>query len=111
VALVKSLHSLMQSRAADADGTPDEDYRELTAALKELEMQFGNYYFVDLHRGGDNGFTDGEYGDFEHLNRTGSRRLSLMLGEHVNRILEDSAFWWGNRVPALFGKFYPQRRR
>jgi hypothetical protein len=83
-------HSLAQSRAADTDGTPDEDYRELTAALKALETQFGNYYFVDLHRGGDNGFTDAEYGDFEHLNRSGSRRLSQMLGAHLNRILEES---------------------
>jgi hypothetical protein len=83
-------HSLMQNRAADTDGTPDEDYDELTAALKALEREFGNYYFVDLHRGGDNGFTDAEYGDFEHLNRAGSRRLSLMLGEHLNRILEES---------------------
>ncbi|HUT29757.1 MAG TPA: hypothetical protein VMX13_08195 [Sedimentisphaerales bacterium] len=83
-------HSLTQSRVADADGTPDEDYGELTAALNGLETQFGNYYFVDLHRGGDNGFTDAEYGDFEHLNRAGSRRLSLMLGEHLNRILEES---------------------
>jgi hypothetical protein len=83
-------HSLTESRAADADGTPDDDYGELTAALKALETEFGNYYFVDLHRGGDNGFTDAEYGDFEHLNLAGSRRLSLMLGEHVKRILEES---------------------
>ena len=82
-------HSLLQSRAADADGTPDEDYKELIAALKGLEAEFGNYYFVDLNRGGDNGFADAEYGDFEHLNRTGSRRLSLMLAEHLNRILEE----------------------
>ncbi|MHC4062163.1 MAG: hypothetical protein ACYSUC_09185 [Planctomycetota bacterium] len=83
-------HSLAQSRAADADGTPDDDYSELTAALKALETEFGNYWFVDLHRGGENGFTDAEYGDFEHLNLAGSRRLSLMLGEHVKRILEES---------------------
>jgi hypothetical protein len=83
-------HSLAQSRAADADGTPDEDYSELTAALKALETQFGNYCFVDLHRGGDNGFTDAEYGDFEHLNRAGSRRLSLMIAEHLSRIREES---------------------
>jgi len=83
-------HSLLESRAADADGTPDEDYSELTATLKGLEREFGNYYFVDFHRGGDNGFTDAEYGDFEHLNRAGSRRLSLMLGEYLSRILEES---------------------
>ncbi|MHC4500215.1 MAG: hypothetical protein ACYS21_14005, partial [Planctomycetota bacterium] len=83
-------HSLTESRAADTDGTPDDDYNELTAALKALEAEFGNYYFVDLHRGGDNGFTDAEYGDFEHLNLAGSRRLSLMLAEHLVRILEES---------------------
>jgi hypothetical protein len=79
-------HSLLQSPAADADATPDEDYGNLTAALKELEAEFDNYHFIDLHRGGENGFTDAEYGDFEHLNRAGSRRLSQMVSAHLERI-------------------------
>jgi hypothetical protein len=79
-------HSLMQSPAADADGTPDADYDKLISTLKSLEAEFPNYRFLDLHRGGDNGFTDDQYGDFEHLNRSGSQKLSRMIGEHLRRI-------------------------
>jgi hypothetical protein len=79
-------HSLMQCPAADADGTPDDDYRKLVATLKALETEFGNYHFLDLHCGGENGFADAEYGDFEHLNRAGSRRLSQVVAEHLKRI-------------------------
>ncbi|MHC4498791.1 MAG: hypothetical protein ACYS21_06720 [Planctomycetota bacterium] len=83
-------HCLTQSPAADTDGTPDEDYRKLMSTSKTFEAEFGNYHFLDLHRGGKNSFTDAEYGDFEHLNRTGSSRLSLMIDEHLNRIREES---------------------
>jgi hypothetical protein len=79
-------HSLLQSPAADVDATPDDDYHKLVATLKELETEFGNYHFLDLHRGGENGFADAEYGDFEHLNRAGSRRLSRTIAEHLERI-------------------------
>jgi hypothetical protein len=79
-------HSLLQSPAADADGTPDDHYRKLVATLKALEPEFGNYHFLDLHCGGENGFADAEYGDFEHLNRAGSRRLSRTIAEHLERI-------------------------
>jgi hypothetical protein len=82
--------SLTRSPAADADGTPNDDYDKLMSTLKLLEMEFSNYHFLDLHKGGDNGFTDHEYADFDHLNHVGSRRLSRMLGEHLNRILEES---------------------
>ncbi|MHC4478009.1 MAG: SGNH/GDSL hydrolase family protein [Planctomycetota bacterium] len=79
-------HSLTQSPAADVDGTPDDDYNKLISTLKALETQYGNYHFIDLHQAGQNGFADLEYGDFEHLNRAGSRRLSQMIAEHLERI-------------------------
>ncbi|MHC4212031.1 MAG: hypothetical protein ACYSWP_01535 [Planctomycetota bacterium] len=79
-------HSLMQSPAADADGTPDADYAKLISTLKSFETEFANYHFVDIHNAGDNGFTDDQYGDFEHLNRTGSQKLSRMIGEHLQQI-------------------------
>jgi hypothetical protein len=83
-------HSLTRSLAADADGMPNDDYDKLMSTLKSLEIEFGNYRFLDLHKGGDNGFADHEYGDFDHLNHAGSHRLSLMIAEHLNRIREES---------------------
>ena len=79
-------HSLMQSDAADTDGTPDEDYDRLMAALKEIEKEFVNYRLIDLHRGGDNGFANGEYGDFDHVNRAGSQKLSRLVAEQLRSI-------------------------
>jgi len=81
-------HSLIQSRAADADGTPDEDYDKLMTMLKSLEGKFSNYHFLEINREGDNGFTDAEYGNFDHLNRAGSRQLSRMLAEYLKHICE-----------------------
>ena len=51
-----------------------------------LETEYGNYHFVDFHKGGDNGFADSEYGDFDHLNHRGSRRFSGMIAERLERI-------------------------
>jgi len=86
VCFVPPMHdSLMRSPAADADGTPNDDYDKLMSMLKSLEKEFGNYRFLDLHKGGNNGFTDREYADFDHLNHVGSRRLSRTIA----RALED----------------------
>ncbi|TFG46178.1 MAG: hypothetical protein E4H40_07565 [Candidatus Brocadiia bacterium] len=79
-------HSLMRSPAADADGMPDADYDKLMSTLKGLEGEFGNYHFIDLHKGGDNGFADSEYGDFDHLNYGGSRRFSRIIADLLKRI-------------------------
>ncbi len=79
-------HSLRNSPAADVDGTPDEDYAKLVAVLKSLEAKFDNFHFIDIHKGGHNGFTDEEYGDFEHLNRAGSRHLSRIIDEYLQQI-------------------------
>jgi len=79
-------HSLKQSLAADADGTPNKAYEGLVTLLKSFEAKFGNYHFIDINKGGDNGFTDAEYGDFEHLNRAGSRRLSRIIDEYLQRV-------------------------
>jgi len=77
-------HSLMGSGVSDTDGTPNADYKQLMDKLRALESRFGNYRFVDLNKGGDNGFTDAEYGDFDHLNYAGSRRLSRKVGELIS---------------------------
>jgi len=79
-------HSLTRSPAADADGMPDDDYDKLMSTLKSLETEYGNYHFIDLHKGGDNGFADSEYGDFDHLNHEGSRRFSGMIAERLEKI-------------------------
>jgi len=81
-------HSLMRTPVADADGTPNDDYDKLMSTLKSLEKEFGNYRFLDLHNGGDNGFTDREYADFDHLNHVGSRRLSRTIAEYLKHICE-----------------------
>lgn len=87
VCFVPPMHdSLMRSPAADADGTPNDDYDKLMSTLKSLEKEFGNYRFLDLHNGGDNGFTDREYADFDHLNHVGSRRLTRMIDKYLQRI-------------------------
>jgi hypothetical protein len=89
VCFVPPMHdSLTRSPAADTDGTPNDDYDKLMSTLKSLEMEFGNYRFLDLHKGGDNGFTDREYADFDHLNHAGSRRLSRTIAEHLKHICE-----------------------
>jgi hypothetical protein len=79
-------HSLMRSSAADADGMPNADYDKLISTLKGFEGEFGNYHFIDFHKGGDNGFSDSEYGDFDHLNHDGSLRFSRTVAEHLKRI-------------------------
>ena len=69
-----------------ADGTPDADYDKLISTLKSFETEFANYHFVDIHNAGDNGFTDDQYGDFEHLNRNGSQKLRRMIAGHLQQI-------------------------
>ncbi|MHC4389343.1 MAG: hypothetical protein ACYSX1_12165, partial [Planctomycetota bacterium] len=83
-------HSLTRSLAADADGMPNDDYDKLMSTLKSLEMEFGNYHFLDLHKGGDNGFADHEYGDFDHLNYAGSRRLSRTIAQTLERVCAEA---------------------
>jgi hypothetical protein len=53
-------------------------------------MEFGNYHFLDLHKGGDNGFADHEYGDFDHLNYAGSRRLSRTIAQTLERVCAEA---------------------
>ena len=80
VCFVPPMHnSLTHSPAADADGTPNRDYNELISMLKSCEMEFDNYRFLDLHKAGENGFAGHEYGNFDHLNHLGSRRLSRII--------------------------------
>ncbi len=87
ICFVPPMHeSLTRSPAADADGTPNDDYDKLMSTLKLLEMEFANYHFLDLHKGGDNGFADHEYADFDHLNYAGSRRLSRTIAKVVEDI-------------------------
>jgi hypothetical protein len=83
-------HSLLRSGAADADGMPDADYVQLMNELQALESKFGNYRFVDFHKAGDNGFTDAEYGDYDHLNFEGSRRFSMTLAETIEQFSSDT---------------------
>jgi hypothetical protein len=83
-------HSLTRSPAADADGMPNNDYDKLMSTLKSLEMEFGNYHFLDLHKGGDNGFADHEYADFDHLNYAGSRRLSRTIAQTLERVCAET---------------------
>ena len=83
-------HSLTRSLAADADGMPNDDYDKLMSTLKSLEMEFGNYHFLDLHKGGDNGFADHEYGDFDHLNYVGSQRLSRTIAQTLEQVCAEA---------------------
>jgi hypothetical protein len=53
--------------------------------LVSYENQFGNYSFLDVHKAGNNNFTDTEYGDFDHLNKKGSTKLSLLLADTMRK--------------------------
>jgi len=70
---------------------PDADYVQLMGELQALESRFGNYHFVDFHKGGDNGFSDAEYGDYDHLNYAGSRRFSRTLADTIERFSSGTA--------------------
>ena len=75
--------SLARSPAGDADGTPDADYQSLVAKLKALESEYDNFRFIDINNGGNNGFADSDFGDWDHLNLAGVKRLTGMIDEAV----------------------------
>jgi hypothetical protein len=87
VCFVPPMHgSLTRSPSADADATPDKDYEALVAQLKTLESRYPTFAFLDIHNGGAHGFSDEEFGDFDHLNRQGATHLSRLLDEKMSTI-------------------------
>jgi hypothetical protein len=78
--------STRQAAMADADATPSADYAALIGQLRGLEKEFGNYRLLDINRGGDSGYADAEYGDFDHLNLAGSRHLSRAVDQGLQEL-------------------------
>lgn len=74
---------LLQSPAADADGTPKAEYAGLVARLKALEGEFPNFSFIDVHAAGAHPFGDAEFADFDHLNPRGAEHLSRLLDGQI----------------------------
>jgi hypothetical protein len=90
VCFIPPMHGrLRDSPAADDDGTPDEDYKDLVEMLAGFEKEYSNYHFLDCHRDGRHGFPNEEFGDFDHLNAAGRRRLSAKLDEKLAKIADE----------------------
>jgi len=76
------LHPIMHDQpVVDDDGTTQEGYRELVDELKQLEVQFPNFVFVDLLQGGNHDFLPEMFKDLDHLNALGATKLTQKLEE------------------------------
>jgi hypothetical protein len=64
------------------DGTPHFVNRANVERLRSLTRLYPNFYFVDLHRGGDHNFADSEFSNGDHLNDKGAEKLTRLLEGH-----------------------------
>ena len=76
------LHPIMRGQpVVDDDGTTQKGYRELVDRLKQLEVQFPNFVFIDLLQGGNHDFLPEMFKDLDHLNALGATKLTQKLEE------------------------------
>ena len=84
------IHPLSKGQpCADDDGTTREGYDLFVEKMKALDKKYPNFYFSDIDNKGDHRFEYDEFNTFDHLNRKGAKRLTLMLNDMVKTI--DSA--------------------
>ncbi len=77
---IPPMHPSLESHpAADADGTPNDDYAAVIATLRQLEVQHGNFSLIDAHQAGHHNFPLEDFADFDHVNEAGSRRLTARV--------------------------------
>jgi hypothetical protein len=79
-------YGLAKSAAADDDGTGHAAYGALMQTLREMTIKYPNFHFVDIHRGGDNGFKDEEFFNWDHVNDKGAVRLTRMIMDLHKRL-------------------------
>jgi len=67
----------------DDDGTTREAYDELVAKMKSFEKKYPNFYFVDINNKGRHKLAGTDFGDLDHLNKQGGKKLTLMLNDLI----------------------------
>jgi uncharacterized membrane protein YkoI len=67
----------------DDDRTPLEAYEEIVSRMNALDKKYPNFYFLDLNNGGKHGIEHNGFKDFDHLNRKGAKKLTLMIGDFI----------------------------
>ncbi|TFG50754.1 MAG: hypothetical protein E4H40_00630 [Candidatus Brocadiia bacterium] len=77
---------------ADDDGTTSEAYDELVAKMRAFEKKYSNFYFVDVNNKGRHNIPGTDFADMDHLNKHGSKTLTLMLNDFIR------AFDSGERI-------------
>jgi len=69
----------------DDDGTTRQGYDEFVAKMKALDAKYENFYFVDVNNKGEHEFENDEFNNFDHLNKKGAKKLTLLLDELIKR--------------------------
>ena len=86
VAFTPPIHPITSGQpCVDDDGTPREAYEEIVARMKALDKKYPNFYFLDIHKKGEHDFEHNRFKDFDHLNRKGANKLTLMLDDFIKK--------------------------
>jgi len=87
LAFIPPIHPLsIDQPCTDDDGTTREAYDELVAKLKALDAKYPNFYFLDVNNKGRHQLKPDEFNNFDHLNKKGAKKLTLMLNEFISKV-------------------------
>jgi len=87
LAFTPPMHPLsIDQPCTDDDGTTREAYDELVVKLKALDAKYPNFYFLDVNNKGRHQFKPKEFNTFDHLNKKGAKKLTLMLNEFISKV-------------------------
>lgn len=75
-----------ETDAVDANGTGQEDYREIVEKLAAVAAAHPQVYFRDINRGGRHDFRHEEFANADHLRRPGAIRLTEGLIDWMGEI-------------------------
>jgi len=67
----------------DDDGTTREAYDDFIVKMNALDKKYPNFYFLDIHKKGEHNFEHECFNDFDHLNKRGGKKLSIMLNDFM----------------------------
>ncbi len=86
LAFTPPIHPITKGQpCVDDDGTPREAFEEIVARMSALDKKYPNFYFLNIHNKGEHNFEHREFKDFDHLNRKGAKKLTLMLDEFIKK--------------------------
>jgi len=83
----------------DDDGTTRQGYDEFVKKMKVLDKKYPNFHFIDVDNKGEHKFEHNDFNNFDHLNKKGAKKLTLMLNDFIKGFDSDRKKKIGKEQP------------